>query len=152
MKNLKNSKTTSPNTFRVITDTLIEHKAKRILQEYSDDGKITAISFSLEINGILHNFKLPARYENVERIFYNQKNKNARSEWQRKKLTDAEKEQAYRTAWANIRDWLTAQMALLDTEMVKFEEVFLPYMTNQSGETYFEVLEQNQFKLTDGQQ
>src|SRR5947209_6431058 len=113
MSNLKNSRSTSTNTFKVITECLVSHKARKIMQEYGEDGKVQAITFSLEINGRPYGFKLPARVENVERIFHLMKNENARSEWQKKELTDAEKDQAYRTAWANIRDWLTAQMALL---------------------------------------
>ena len=53
----------------------------------------------------------------------------------------------YRTAWANIRDWVTAQMALIDTEMVRIEQVFLPYMVNKQGQTYFDVLKEKQFLL-----
>ena len=40
----------------------------------------------------------------------------------------ARREQAYRTAWRIIKDWVDAQMALLETEMVDFEEVFMPYI------------------------
>ncbi len=38
-------------------------------------------------------------------------------------------------------------MALIDTGMVKFEEVFLPYMLDRSGKTYFETLEPKHFLL-----
>jgi hypothetical protein len=55
---------------------------------------------------------MPARVERVEKILYPRGN-----------MTPSQKEQAYRTAWANIRDWITAQMALIDTQMVKPEYV-----------------------------
>jgi hypothetical protein len=56
-------------------------------------------------------------------------------------------EQEYRTAWRNVLDWIEAQMAMIDTGMVKLIEVFLPYMTDGTGTTYFEVLEKKQFAL-----
>ena len=38
-------------------------------------------------------------------------------------------------------------MTLLEIEMVKLEEVFLPYIVNQQGKTLFEVLEDYQLQL-----
>jgi hypothetical protein len=56
-------------------------------------------------------------------------------------------DQAYRTAWKNIHDWVDAQMALLETEMVRLEEVFLPYMTDSTGRSVFERMESQAFLL-----
>ena len=53
-------------------------------------------------------------------------------------------EQAYTTSWANIRDWILAQMALIDARMVKTEEVFFPYLLDQGGQTVYERFEQRQ--------
>jgi len=39
----------------------------------------------------------------------------------------------YRVAWRVIRDWVMSQMALIETEMVKTEQVFLPYAITQDG-------------------
>jgi len=60
---------------------------------------------------------------------------------------DELKDQAYRTGWANIRDWVTAQMALVDTQMAKVQEVFLPYMANRKGQTLYESMEESKFLL-----
>jgi hypothetical protein len=40
---------------------------------------------------------------------------------------------------------------MLDTEMVKLEEIFLPYMTNKEGKTYFEIMENKGFALPSGE-
>ena len=61
-------------------------------------------------------------------------------------------DQPYRTAWATIRDWVSAQMALLDWDMVKLEEIFLPYMVHYDGHTYFEKLEEHGFVLPEGKE
>jgi hypothetical protein len=133
---LKNYRSESTRSFEIIQQTLAKHRAKQIVLDYADNGRVNAIAFSLEIEGRLHAFRLPARVENVERILYGSR-----------ELTPAQKEQAYRTVWANIRDWITAQMALLDTGMVKPEEDFLPYMLTRHGQTYFDALQQNHFLL-----
>src|SRR6266516_2976611 len=61
-------------------------------------------------------------------------------------------EQAYRVAWRNILDWVLAQMALLEIGMAKMEEVFLPYMQDRDGVTFFERMEERGFLLSDGKQ
>jgi len=137
LKNYRARLTTDP--FTIIQKNLVAHKAKQLMFDYADDGRIKALTFTLQINNRHYGFRLPARVENVEQLLYGTK-----------ELTDAQKQQAYVTAWANIRDWITAQMALIDTGMVKFEEVFLPYMLDRSGKTYFETLEPKHFLLDTG--
>ena len=56
-------------------------------------------------------------------------------------------EQARRTAWRIIKDWVEAQMALLDTEMVELEEIFLPYMV-EGGTTLYNALAEREFRQT----
>ena len=83
--------------------------------------------------------KLPARLEKVPYAMYG---RDAQSE--------NEKQQVYRTAWKNMHDWIDAQLALVKTEMVKLEEVFLPYMQDHQGVTFFERMEQQGFLLERG--
>jgi hypothetical protein len=149
---LKNYTSTSKNTFESIQKCLAQHKAQQIMFEYDEVGRVKALTFGLKINERIYGFRLPARIDKVEGLFFLQKNAKKRYAWAADQaLTQEEKEQAYRTAWANIRDWITAQMALIDTEMVKPEEVFLPYMLNRQGQTYFEALAENKFHLPDGE-
>ncbi len=105
--------------------------------EYDNQGRVDSLSFILEIDGKEIGFKLPAKVRNVETIFKREGIK----------LDEKGLQQAYRTAWANIRDWLDAQMALIDTEQVQIEEVFLPYVVQRDGRSYFEHAKENQFLL-----
>lgn len=41
-------------------------------------------------------------------------------------------------------------MALLEIEMARIEEVFLPYMFTQNGETFFEATQREHFQLSGG--
>src|SRR6266508_3707864 len=98
---------------------LMAHKARALAFDYDDNGRVKSLIFSLEISGLLRSFKLPARIENVASILYKEPFAN---------LNATKQEQTYTTAWANIRDWIDAQMALIDTDMFKVAEVSLPYM------------------------
>ena len=42
------------------------------------------------------------------------------------------------TAWRNARDWVLAQLALVECCDVPVEQVFLPYLTNRDGQTLYE--------------
>jgi hypothetical protein len=130
---LKNYESKAPivNIFNEIEKTLSNHGAKQITRDY-ENGKITAVAFVVMSKKGPLAVKLPARFDRVERIF---KDQGIRYK----------PEQPYRTAWATIRDWVSAQMALLDWEMVKIEEIFLPYMTNKDGKSFFEIVENKGF-------
>jgi hypothetical protein len=96
-------------------------------------------------------FKLPAMVDNVFQIMYGKVKAFNKYDSRFEKQQIAWKEQAYKTAWANIRDWIDAQMAMVDTQQVKVEQVFLPYMiVNKEGQTMFEKMEKDQFLLSNG--
>lgn len=136
---LKNYASTAalPNIFSAIEKTLTAHGAKQITRDYGDDGRITAITFIVKTAKGDLGIRLPARFDKVERIFQEQGLRY-------------KPEQPYRTAWATIRDWVDSQMALIDWDMVKPEEVFLPYAVHHSGKTFFEVIENTSFMLDSG--
>ena len=55
-----------------------------------------------------------------------------------------------RGAWRIVKDWVEAQMAILESEMVQMDEIFLPYMIDNTGKTLFEAYRNNQLALTGG--
>jgi hypothetical protein len=131
---LKNRTSQGKNTFDKISRILAENGAKKVMFDYSNDGKMEAISFAIEIEGQLSGFKLPAMVENVTEIMFGGEDRHGN----KKKVTDAQREQAYKTAWANVRDWIDAQVAMITTKQVKIEQVFLPYMVMKDGNTLYE--------------
>lgn len=142
MPKLKNSTSAGRNTFDKIQSVLASHGANKIMYDYAPDGTLAAITFGMTVGGKQIGFRLPALVENVFNILY-PNNK----EYRNQRYVKGWKEQAYKTAWANIRDWIDAQMALIDTEQVKMEQVFLPYMLDSRGQTLYENISNNQFKL-----
>jgi len=67
-----------------------------------------------------------------------------------RKIPNASKneEQALRTSWRIIKDWIEAQLAIVDAELAPMQEVFLQYLViNDSGETLSQrMLNGNGFK------
>ena len=58
---------------------------------------------------------------------------------------EARRQQATRTSWRILKDWVEAQMALLETGMVTMDEIFLPYMLS-GGQTFYQALVAGEFK------
>src|SRR5690348_6744272 len=98
---LKNYRSTStlPNIFAAIEKTLSTHGARQIARDYDNNGRIVAIAFLIVTKQGELRIKIPARFDKVEQIFEQQGIRY-------------KPEQPYRTAWATIRDWVDAQMAL----------------------------------------
>jgi hypothetical protein len=56
----------------------------------------------------------------------------------------------YRVAWRNIRDWIMAQLARYETEIVDMPQVFFPFATAAKGQTLYEKMVDGKFLLGDG--
>jgi len=130
--------------------------ASKIMTDY-EDGVISALSFALSLNGQTIGFRLPCDWRPVYGILLEQfPIKNMRGYPSKEELEQykAHKEselrlQSVRTSWRIVKDWVEAQCALIETQMVKTEQVFLPYMVVQGGQTLFEKMKETQFKLLD---
>lgn len=135
--------TTQVSSFRTaneIEEILMNHKAMSIMKNY-EDGHITGLSFLIDTGGQQIPVKLPVRVDECLKVLKKEKKENPR-----KQIKDT-RDQAERVAWRILKDWVEAQMALLDIEMVKFEEIFLPYIETNNGRTIYERLEEKQFLL-----
>ena len=117
---------------------LAKHGARRIMQEYDENGMVTTLSFQIETPAGFRAIRLPSNVDAVMKVLNRQKVK-------------ADRAQAERVAWRIIKDWVEAQMAILETEMVQMDEIFLPYMLDNTGEhTLYEALREKQFLLEGG--
>ena len=127
-------------TLGQIQENLASHGAKAIITEYDDDGMIAALSFEVKTSHGELSFRLPVHPEAVLRILENQ---GVPSRF-------ANESQAIRVAWRIVKNWVEAQMALLETAMVRMEEVFLPYLITSGGHTLYERMLSTQFQLPEG--
>lgn len=140
---LKNRTSKSKNAFDDIQRSLAMHGVSKVMFDYDGEGRCSGITFGMEIGGSQFGFKLPALVENVHEIMYGSMKQPNKWDKRYGKIMEARKEQSYKTAWANIRDWVSAQMALIDTKQVRIEQVFLPYAIMKEGKTLYEQIAAN---------
>ena len=140
---LKNYTTTidARKTASEISQMLAEHGAKAVMMDYDDDGEVSALSFKIGVNGNDVGFRLPVDDDAVLRIL---ENDNDVDDY---KATES---QAKRVAWRIIKDWVDSQLALLETQMVEMEEIFLPYAVGETGKTLYDSMQERNFQLPDG--
>lgn len=123
-------------TIGEIQKILVTHGARKIIIDYDDQGRTSKLYFQVpSSDGIEKSIRLPANVSSVYELMLRQKKAG-------KIKTVVNYDQAERTAWRNIKDWVEAQMALLETEQAQFEEIFLPYMVSRRGQTFFEAYQQ----------
>lgn len=117
---------------------LVEHGAEHILMDYKD-GEPTGLSFLIETPFGQIAFKLPANTDRVQAVLNKQRVR-----------TTISREFAARVAWRILKDWVRAQMAILDTDMVTIDQIFLPYMQATNGKVLYEIMQDRKLKLPEG--
>ncbi len=120
-------------TIMEIQKCLVKHGATKIVTDYIDQTP-TAVTFCLILNGNLTAFSLPANYLGVL------KSMKSDSKIPRRLLTD---EQALKVSWRIIKNWVEAQMAIVEAQLADMAEVFLPYAITKSGTTLYKEIESN---------
>lgn len=134
--------TTTIDTFKTVAEIekiLVQHKAKSIMKNYEGES-IISMSFLVDTGSNQVPVKLPAKVNECLQVLRAEKKSG------KKNIKDT-KEQAERVSWRILKDWVEAQMALIDINMARMEEVFMPYIFDQQGKTLFEKLEEKHFLL-----
>lgn len=110
---------------------LAAHGAESVMIEYRDRQPVS-VSFSVQVHDQVVAFRLSANAPGVLEAMRRDPKvpKSARTP-----------EQATRTAWRIVRDWLRAQLAMIEAEVVTLAQVMLPYAVTDSGATVYERLE-----------
>lgn len=127
-------------TVAEIEQMLVKHGAKSIMKSYEGED-VTSLSFLIDTGNGNIPVKLPVRLDDVLQVLTEQKKAYPKAN------IKATREQANRVAWRILKDWIEVQMALLDMQMVKFEEIFLSYIETADGKTVYEKLEEKHFLL-----
>lgn len=129
--------TTKIDTFQTVGEIqgiLAKHGARKMMIEYDGKGEPETIAFEILTPYGSRGIKLPSNWSAVFAVLKKQKVK-------------CDEEQAKRTAWRIVKDWVASQMAILEAEMVSMDEIFLPYMVDKSGRTLYENYLDNQILL-----
>lgn len=117
-----------------IQGALAGHGARKIMVDYDGAGQPVGIAFGIETPDGPRGFLLPANVAGVKEVFARQK-------------VRAPVGQAERTAWRNVRDWVMAQMAIVEAGQVEIQEVFFPYLTDGRGRTVYQLYQGGQLAI-----
>lgn len=135
--NIKNYSSTIAYTdsINTVKELLIQAHARDILERY-ENGICVGIAFVIPLYNQHFTFELPARINEITEHF----KKNRRMSHK------TAHEQALKTGWALIRDWVKIQLTMILLEQAEPLELFFPYLTD-GKQTYYERIKQSDFKL-----
>lgn len=146
-------------TVNRIEQILIRCGVQGIAKEYAPPpaapGTITAIIFKIEVPDFpTVNVRLPVDeskaldalwmdYVGTDKLSPD----GSRIQWNsyKKKCRKDFVEQAQRTAWKIVQDWVEVQMSMIQMKQADFMQVFLPYVWNGKT-TYYASLKENHFR------
>lgn len=118
-----------------IQGVLAKNGARKIMIDYDNTGLPVGIAFAIQTQQQMQAFILPANIDGVMSVF-------------KKQNLKADIEQAKRTAWRNVRDWIMAQMAFIESGNVQMDEIFLPYLSD-GKKTLYQAYKSGQLLLGD---
>jgi bifunctional pyridoxal-dependent enzyme with beta-cystathionase and maltose regulon repressor activities len=114
-----------------------------------EHGEVTGVSFVLSTPAGDVGYSLPVEVHSVLKVL---------AEQDRAKLLDTRNrpaggygsgQHAARVAWRIAKDWLEAQLALIEARLATLDQVMLPYLVTDTGETlYARWLDQHADRLT----
>lgn len=123
-----------------------ESGASRISVDYLD-SRPSALSFMLNTPHGPRHFTLPINVDAMHRLLIQQDNEGRLKGGT--KATRSSREQAERVAWRVMKDWLSAQLALVDSQMAGLDQVMLPYLhTDEIGTTVYQAYAEREQALT----
>jgi hypothetical protein len=110
--------------------------AQRVSVDYDTQGEPIAIEFMISVHSQPVWFRLPCNVAGVHKALQNQKiERRYKSE-----------PQARRVAWRIIKDWIEAQLAIVEANQAEVAEVFLPYVIDREGQTMYARFKESQQK------
>lgn len=112
------------------------HGASSVVTQFGADQEEVGIGFTLVGPHGERAFSLPVNVEGVHKLLI-----RAVAAGKTKSLSKARarsREQAARVAWRVAKDWLEAQLAMVQAQMVGLDEVMLPYLRVDGDVTLYQ--------------
>lgn len=120
---------------------LVDIGATYIVKVY-EKNRLSGITFQVDYEGKPMLFKLPANIQAIEDIMKSEIKKP------RENTQSRIKDQAQRTAWKLLLDWVSVQASMVLIGRRNIIEVFLPYFYDkQQNRTFYEYLQQSKFAM-----
>ena len=131
---IKNYTTDVPvdRTIQELQKILAKGRANAIMTEYDPFGFPCALSFHVLIRERDLRFRLPVDVDGVTKALKKDRQRN-------------DKKHAQRVAWRIVKDWVDAQMALIESQQAEIAQVFLPYAITDQGWTLYQAMQDKGF-------
>lgn len=110
---------------------LTKHGASKVAISFSDDRQPDGLDFIIATPFGPRAYALPVNIPGTEKALLRA--------WRAGRIDRrfTEPAQARRVAWRVLKDWLEAQMALIDAGMVELPQVMLPWLLVDEGHTLY---------------
>jgi hypothetical protein len=120
---------------------LVRHQCRGMQTRYSPTGEIVSLSFTLATEFGERDYSLPVNVDGVVQTLIHEKEAGRLPNLPWRVAQDAKllRAQASRVAWRILKDWLEAQLAIIQSRTVTLEQVMLPFMLVENGATVFDV-------------
>ena len=139
-----NSSVAADKSIGLIEKKLVENGATDNPKSYDPQGTLYSMQFRRLANGRFISYELPANIMGVYH-YLNSQRKGRVTELQKK----SDMEQAQRTAWKLIYEWVDMQMTMVNLQQMEFEQIFLPQMIvageNGTGKTTYQAMKDGNF-------
>lgn len=119
---------------------LVSMGARNIGKTFDDNHHLIAVVFDLFDGETIKRIRLPGNAEKVAEVLM------AGAKRPRAGFKEKIREQAERTAWKLMLDWVDLQLALIRLNQVEPLEVFMPYIYD-GKRTLYEIARDNDFKM-----
>lgn len=121
---------------------LRNHGARKCMESWDADGEYESVQFVIEAPNIGEMpIKLPSDWQSLLRLHEKTLTRDS-TDAQRK----ANEKRAIKASWRIIFFWIKSQITMVQMDLAKMEQVFLPYIVvDGEGHTAFEILQKNNF-------
>jgi len=133
-------------TVERIVKVLLRCGVTAIEMEYGPGGEVAALTFRMPVaNGTIVSVRLPANKAKAHAALWNdyidgeKLTRDGELPWntRKKKKRAAFAEQAERTAWRIVQDWVEVQLSMVELGQAEVEQVFLPYIWDDRRKVSF---------------
>lgn len=137
----------SERTIGEITSLLVRKGARTINSEYREDGSIEAVSFVMHVGGVPVRFVLPNKVEGVFKVILKDRPFHPNHRCSQAVYHERVRAQAERVSWRILKDWIEAQLALIESGQAEMGQVFMPYaVMARDGKTMYELFVESNLK------
>lgn len=121
------------------------HGAAAVAVHYDVEGRADGMSFTLRTPHGERAFTLPVDVGAMHRLLLAQRSAGKlKSHAKGGVAALTTTAHAERVAWRVVKDWLEAQLALIDAQMATLDQVMLPYLRVDAERTLYQAYEQRE--------